>query len=122
MKRHTTTIALSAILIPSVCFAWGRDGHRITGYIAETLLTPEARTAIRELLGNESLAAASTWADEIRRERKNTAPLHYANVDPGHDRFDMQRDCPKKGCVVSAIIEYSRVLRNQNVASPASRA
>ena len=114
MKGRTATIALCAILIPSVCFAWGRDGHRITGYIAETLLTPQARAAVRDLLGNESLADVSTWADEILRERKNTAPLHYVNIDPSHDRFDLQRDCPKEGCVVSAIIENSHVLRDEN--------
>ncbi len=112
MKRHTTSIALTAILIPSVCFAWGRDGHRITGYIAEKLLTPQARAAIRDLLGNESLADASTWADEIRRKRKNTEPWHYVNVDPSRDRIDL--DCPEQGCVVSAIIKYSHVLRDKN--------
>ena len=53
MKRHTTTIALSAILIPSVCFAWGRDGHRITGFIAAKYLTPQAAAAVKDLLGNE---------------------------------------------------------------------
>lgn len=45
MKRHTTTIALVAILIPSACFAWGRDGHRIVGNIASKYLTPQAAAA-----------------------------------------------------------------------------
>ncbi len=114
MKPRTATLALSAILIPSVCFAWGRDGHRITGFIAAKHLTPQATAAVKNLLGDESLADVSTWADEIRREQKNTAPLHYANVDPGHDRFSLDRDCPEQGCVVSAIIKYSHILRNQN--------
>ena len=48
VNRRTTTIALIAILIPSVCFAWGRrDGHRIVGNIAEVLLKPST-LAIRE--------------------------------------------------------------------------
>ena len=114
MNRRTTSLALIAILIPSVYFAWGRDGHRIVGNIAAEHLTPQAGAAVKDLLGDESLADVSTWADEIRRERKNTAPLHYANVDPDHDRFDLQRDCPKEGCVVSVIIKYSHVLRNEN--------
>ncbi len=112
MKKHTTTIALAAILIPSVCFAWGRDGHRITGFIAAKYLTPQAAAAVKDLLGNASLADVSTWADEIRRKRKNTEPWHYVNVDPSHDRFDL--DCPEQGCVVSAIIEYSHVLRDKS--------
>ena len=35
MNKRTPTIALAAVLIPSVCFAWGRDGHRITGFIGD---------------------------------------------------------------------------------------
>ncbi len=65
------------------------------------------------MLGNESLADASTWPDEIRRERKHTAPWHYANPAPGSDGFDLERDCPKEGCVVGAIIKYSHVLRDK---------
>ena len=114
MNRRTTAIALSAILIPSVCFAWGRDGHRIVGNIAAKYLTPQAAAAVKDLLGDESLADVSTWADEIRRERKHTAPWHYANIDPSHDRFDLQRDCPDEGCVVSAIIKFSHILRDGN--------
>ncbi len=105
MNRRTTCISLLAILIPSICFGWGRDGHRITGYIAERLLSPQARAAVHELLGNESLADVSTWADEIRRERKDTAPWHYANIDPSHNAFELKRDCPEQGCIVSAIVK-----------------
>ncbi len=82
MKRHTTTIALAAILVPSACFGWGRDGHRIVGYIAANYLTPQAAAAVKDLLGNASLADVSTWADQIRRERKHTAPWHYAKPPP----------------------------------------
>ena len=53
MNRRTNTTALLAILIPSVCFAWGRDGHRITGFIAAKYLTPQAAAAVKDLLGNE---------------------------------------------------------------------
>jgi hypothetical protein len=111
--RRTTTIAISAILIPSVCFAWGRDGHRITGFIAAKYLTPQAAAAVKDLLGNESLADASTWPDEIRRERKHTAPWHYANPAPGSDGFNLERDCPEEGCVVGAIIKFAHVLRDK---------
>ena len=66
------------------------------------------------MLGDESLADVSTWPDEIRRERKHTAPWHYANVEPDSDRFNLERDCPDEGCVVSAIIKYSHVLRDES--------
>ena len=55
--RRITTIALAAILIPSVCFAWRRDGHRITGYIAANYLTPQAAAAVKDLLGDLAVGA-----------------------------------------------------------------
>ncbi len=35
--------------LPSVCFAWGRDGHRITAFIAAKYLTPQAAAAVKDL-------------------------------------------------------------------------
>ena len=45
--------------------AWGRMGHRASARLAESRLSPQARAIIRDLLEpGESLADASTWADE----------------------------------------------------------
>ncbi len=83
--RNKVALALLASLVPTVCLAWGRDGHRITGYIAEHFLKPHARAAVGELLGGKSLAEVSTWADEIKRDPayKWASPLHYVNVAIG---------------------------------------
>ena len=48
--------------------AWGPTGHRVTGWIAEKHLTKKARTALRKILGGQSLAIASTWMDEVRSD------------------------------------------------------
>ncbi len=116
MNRQATLVALFAILVPSICFGWGREGHRIIGNIAAKLLTPKAAAAVKDLLGEQTLADVSMWADEIERDRDYewASPLHYAHVDPGHDGFDLHRDCPEKGCVVSAIIKYSHVLGDKS--------
>ena len=45
---------------------WGKTGHRVIGQIAQDNLTPEALTAVTDLLDGETLATVSTWADEIR--------------------------------------------------------
>ena len=66
MYRRTILLALLAILVPATSFGWGRDGHRIIGHIAEQFLSTNARAAVRDLLGAESLAEVSTWADEVR--------------------------------------------------------
>ena len=57
------------ILAPSLCLAWGADGHRIVGEIASHYLSPEAKAAVKDLLGDQTLADASTWADEIKSDR-----------------------------------------------------
>ncbi len=51
MCRRSNVLALSAILLRSVCFSWGRDGRRITDYIAAKYLTPQAAVAVKDLLG-----------------------------------------------------------------------
>jgi hypothetical protein len=111
MRRLTLILLLA---VPPSCLGWGRDGHKIIAQIAADRLTPEARNGIAALLEEQSLPDASIWADEIRRDPayRWSAPFHYANVEPGTTGFDLKRDCPEQGCVVSAVIRYAEVLRD----------
>jgi len=72
-------------LLPFKLLAWGVDGHRAIGRIAEHHLNRKARKEIKKLLGSESLAMVSTWPDEIRPEPQYsyTAPWHYVNAPTG---------------------------------------
>jgi nuclease S1 len=84
--------------------AWGRSGHRAAAKIAEARLSPAARAAVRELLEpGESLADASTWADEVRRDMPETAPWHYVNTPINDAAHYDSKYCPEAGCVVAAI-------------------
>ena len=108
---------LLACLLALLCAGWGYEGHRIVGEIAWSYLTPAAKAAVVKLLesdGDGTLSEAATWADRIKSDRKWdwAKPLHYANVQPGAKFFDLKRDCPESGCVVSAIIKYRDVLRD----------
>ncbi len=95
---------------PTAARAWGRIGHRAAAKLAESQLSPAARTAVRQLLEpGESLADASTWADEHRREWPETGPWHYVNVPIQNAHFDM-KFCPESGCVVSRIGAMQRIL------------
>ena len=122
MKTHVIPKTLMlCLLVASPCLGWGPEGHRIASSIATHHLTPEAQAAVTQLLGGQSLADVSTWADEIRSDSSYrwASPLHYSNVEPGADAFDLQRDCPEQGCVVSAIIKYTDVLRSQDASREA---
>jgi hypothetical protein len=114
--------ASAALLIVGLArpaLAWGRLGHRASARLAESRLTPRARAVIRDLLEpGESLADASTWADEYSREIRGSAAWHYVNVPVWSLRYD-PRDCRPQGCVVSKIAEFRAILADRN--APADR-
>ncbi len=89
--------------------------------VAETRLLPRTREAVRDLLGGQSLADASVWADNIRQYRHDADPLHYVNVPLAAAGYDSLRDCPNGRCIVAAIAADRRVLANP-AASPLDRA
>lgn len=49
-------------------YGWGATGHRITGWIADQYLNKKTRKEIERILGQQSLAMASTWMDEVRSD------------------------------------------------------
>src|ERR1700728_3507109 len=84
-----TTLATSMMVGPA--HAWGRVGHRVAGKIAEARLTPAAKAAVAALLEpGETLAAVSTWADEVRRDRRETGPWHYINIPITEPFYDVK--------------------------------
>jgi hypothetical protein len=98
-------------------WAWGRLGDRLTARIAELHLSPAAKAAIAELLEpGASLADASTWADEHRRELPKTAPWHYVDVPLDEPRYDgrFAGDEPGKGFIVPKIREFKAILKDRS--------
>jgi hypothetical protein len=100
---------------------WWDLGHRTVARIAEPRLTPRARAAVRDILGGQSLADASVWADNIRQYRHDADPLHYVNIPLQDTTYDPARHCPSGRCVIAAIEADRRVLANPS-ASGADRA
>lgn len=60
--------AVVFLYLPIQSMAWGMIGHRIVGEIAAGYLTPKARIEIEKVLGDESMAMASNWADFIKSD------------------------------------------------------
>ncbi|MBT7767838.1 MAG: S1/P1 Nuclease, partial [Bdellovibrionales bacterium] len=57
-------LSLMVLLLPSVVWGWGKNGHRIIAQIANNHLNGKAKQEIKKILGHQSMAAVSTWADE----------------------------------------------------------
>ncbi|RZK43997.1 MAG: S1/P1 Nuclease [Pedobacter sp.] len=78
----------AAVLVGLSLISWGVVGHRAIGKIAQNHLSTKAAKEVKTLLGSESLAMVSTYADEIRpyKQYAYTAPWHYVNVAHGLSR------------------------------------
>jgi hypothetical protein len=109
LRRVLTALVLLVAIDPAPANAWGRDGHEIVATIAQSLLTPRARAQADALLataGGESFVAVSDWADRIRRERPETAPWHFVDIEIGAGPYNEARDCPRRACVVAKIDDF----------------
>jgi S1/P1 Nuclease len=117
LRRAVAAFALT-LVVASDALGWGQEGHRVVATIAERHLTAKARERVRQILGPEgSLAAVSTWADEIRPSRPETAPWHYIDIPLNASAIDPARDCPNGDCVTAAITRFVAVLRD-NASTP----
>ena len=107
-------LAISVLLL-----SWGVTGHRTVGKIAERHLTANAVAGVKELLGTESLADVSTWADELRNDPayKSTGPWHYLNLPLGlsYAEFEAKVKGMSEANVYSALQEQERLLADKTV-------
>ncbi len=113
MKWQLTFLLL--ILYTTNTLALGQTGHRITGKIAEQYLTDKTKKALFDILGNESLAEASTYVDEMRSSPdefwQNTASsYHYVTIPDGKNYDDV--GAPAKGDAVFALKKYSQTVQD----------
>jgi hypothetical protein len=131
-------LASVALISPSSTRAWGCKGHETVALIAEKHLSPEAKEFVLTLLKenpidlqlkrycgsavNDPMGEASTWADDVRPERKN-GPWHYIDIPRGTARGDgnLAPYCGKEGCVNEALAAQIAILKDKS-AEPAKRA
>lgn len=93
MRSFGKLVLVSLFLyLPFQSMAWGLLGHRIVGEIADSYLNAKARVAIKNILGNESIAMSANWADFIKSDTnyKYLDMWHYVNFDSGINYTDMQ--------------------------------
>ena len=96
-------------------FGWGATGHRVIAEIAAGYVSAEARLAVEEILGPETLAEASTWPDFMRADpaefwQETANPWHYVTVPSGTTYEDV--GAPEQGDAVSALADFSQTVRD----------
>ena len=132
-------LLLAAILsLPAAARAWGCEGHQVAALVAEKHLAAHVHARVEKILaegpidpslsrfckegGIDAMADGSTWADDIRAQRPETAPWHYVDIPLGTQHREIQKYCdPRAGCVTRAINDQLAVLRSSK-ADPQKRA
>jgi len=111
------TMAFLAVIlaIPQAVLAWGREGHEIIVIVAEHYMRPGTAAAMRKLLAPESPEEASVWADEYRRDHRETGPWHYIDIPLADSRVALARECPNGDCVIAKTEQFLAVLKNPGV-------
>jgi hypothetical protein len=116
IKRVCIAIALIAYL-PLNAAAWGQTGHRIVGQIADYYLTAKARKAVKQVLGNESMAIASNWPDFIKSDTSYNymSSWHYVNIPGNLDQNGVFNflETSKEANVYNKIPEMITILKNK---------
>ena len=93
-------VAMAIVLLiaglPAPMRAWSGQGHRLVALLAADRLTPVARRNVTWLLGPESLADVSSWADRYLEGNYQTFYWHFLNIPPDATSYDRDRDCPRQ--------------------------
>jgi hypothetical protein len=105
--RATVIFTVLFFYLPSQSFAWGMLGHRIVGEIASSYLSGKANREIKKILGNETIALASNWADFIKSDTayRYLNEWHYVDVDKGLTGTQMTATLQKD----TAVDAYTRL-------------
>lgn len=116
MKNFSLTVA--TVICALLLISWGEKGHRAVAMIAENHLTPTTKAAIKKILGNETLADVSNFADEIRTNKrlKYTGAWHFINLPAGYsfEQFSNEVKTMKQDNVYKAILQFERDLKSSN--------
>jgi hypothetical protein len=113
-------LTVACALAPSPARAFGPEGHRIAGLLAERRLCAAARDGIAELAGGAPLAELGLWADAIRGDPawQASGPWHFMNVADarGRDARAVIRAYrhPPEGDVLGAIERFRAELRDHD--------
>jgi len=116
-------IVLTLACVPCA-FAWGPQGHRTVGAIADRLLTPAARAQVAELLaadldkfgnasGRTTLESVAVWADEIRGTPADEPRWHYDDA-PLCGGAPRESYCPGGQCNSAQLERLTAVLADSH--------
>jgi len=124
MRYPAFVLIIVFVLLTPPAQCWWENGHRTTARLAAYYLTPAASAHLAAILGvlnspesiSDALARASTWPDEIKKDRPDTAIWHYIDLALQDKKDQISLRCPDSNCVTARIDMFSAQLRNDAAA------
>ena len=115
-------LALIVCAAPSLAHAWGNEGHRVTGLVADQLLTAKARIRLNQLVPGIQLGEFASQMDFYRQalslEIPGSEKWHYDN-QPVCGSKAYADYCPNDNCASAKIPVYFRILADTGASSEA---
>ena len=106
-------LVLSTIFTPTAAYAWGAEGHRVTGLVAADLLTPRARLRLNDLIPGADLGDIANYIDLNRNTLAQLIPnsdkWHYDN-QPVCQTLTFDEYCPKGECASARVPVLVKIL------------
>ncbi|VAV95320.1 Endonuclease [hydrothermal vent metagenome] len=117
-KIILTSLILANFAVPA--HAWGPTGHRVTGALAEPLLSHHARAEVQKILGVEGLSEVSTWPDFMGSSpepfwQKTARPFHYVTIPDGKTYAEV--GAPPEGNAITALESFAKTLKDPTASS-----
>lgn len=111
-----------AVCLLTVCanaaMAWGAQGHRVTGLVAQRLLTPEAAAGVKKLMGRLDLAADALYMDvhklPLDKKIPGSREWHYDDRPVCDPQAPKQDYCPNGNCASTQITRHYRSLIDEH--------
>ncbi len=112
-RECSAVLSAVAVFWPCrVALGWGREGHAVIALVAEHYMTKTALANASNLLDGSTIEAVANWADDYRREHRETAPWHYIHIPLADSKIDLARECPNGDCVIGKTEQFLAVLKN----------
>lgn len=93
---------------------WNATGHRTVGKIADNYLKSSTKRKIKKLLKGKSLAFVSTFADEIKSDRRynDFYTWHYVNMPLDSNYEDSEKN--PNGDLATGIAYCKKIIQDKN--------
>ncbi|MDX5418071.1 MAG: S1/P1 nuclease [Hymenobacteraceae bacterium] len=114
MKKVICVLLFIPLMIGQA-YAWGQNGHRAVGLIAEQHLNKKAKKKIMKVLRDNSLAEVSVWMDDIKSDTayNHTHDWHWVTI-PGGMTYEQTEKNPN-GDIIMKIEELVKALKEDDL-------